>query len=310
MDKLTIQISTDGEQRGQELQQLLWLRMEATLHKGLMECQSYKDLAEIVLERSEPQAGGKSEKGRKDWLEAVCAALADYILEHEEEKLLRGLIVKDKRYSAEDAEDLLNYCRQLEEISDTVPVHKGDHTHGRARRHKLLVQELTGCLDQAVSLNLDGFLRFRLGKYGTELNEIIEYASDEYVMDQQYKEFISLLRYFVYIQDTKIPVAHIMHKGGHEFLLLDEHMKPIDTTELDTTFKVEFLDKDYNLEDLIVSTLITLAPERIYIHTREPELAVIKTISQIFEQRVQLCGYCRNCSPLLDKLGQKNKLST
>jgi putative sporulation protein YtxC len=308
MDKLTLQVSGDAGSRAESLYDCLLMRINTTLHNSSLEYRHYKGYSEIVLGRPGPQAG-KSAKWKKEWQEAVCLALADYILDHREEELLRDLIRKDKRYAPEETDEILGYCLQAEKTSDAAASGVKEENHGRIRRQKLLAQDLTSCMKKDTMLNLDGFLRFRTGKYGAELKEILEYASDEYLMDQQYKEFISLLRYFVYIQESKIPVAHIMHKGGHEFLVLNENMKPIDTEPLDTTYKVEFLDKDYNLEDLIVSTLITIAPERIYIHTREPELAVIKTISQIFEERAEICGYCRVCSSILGETGQQNKLS-
>jgi putative sporulation protein YtxC len=309
MDKLTLQVLTGADQRGQNLHDCLLMRMNTSLHNSSLDYRQYKGYSEIILGRPNQQ-GSKSAKLKKDWQDAVCSALADYILDYCEEDLFRSLISKDKRYGREETEELLTYCRQLETLSDMASANKEEESHGRIRRRKLLISDLSACMEKETMLNLEGFLRFRIAKYGAELKEILEYASDEYVMDQQYKEFISLLRYFVYIQESKIPVAHIMHKGGHEFMLFNEQMKPIDTEQLDTTFKVEFLDKDYNLEDLIVSTLITIAPERIYIHTREPELAVIKTISQIFENRAEICGYCRLCGSILDEMGHhQNKLS-
>lgn len=308
MDKLTLQVSGDAGRRAESLYDCLLMRINTTLHNSSLEYRHYKGYSEIVLGRPSPQVN-KSAKWKKEWQEAVCLAVADYILDHCEEELLRTLIKKDKRYAPEETEEILSYCQETEKTSDAAASGLKEENHGRTRRRGLLIQDLASCMKKETVLNVDGFLRFRTGKYGAELKEILEYASDEYLMDQQYKEFISLLRYFVYIQESKIPVAHIMHKGGHEFLVLNEHMKPIDTEPLDTTYKVEFLDKDYNLEDLIVSTLITIAPERIYIHTREPELAVIKTISQIFEERAEICEYCRMCSSILGENSQQNKLS-
>jgi putative sporulation protein YtxC len=127
-------------------------------------------------------------------------------------------------------------------------------------------------------------------------------------MDKQYQEFISLLQYFVYIQDAKIPSAHLMHQGGHQFILLNDQFKPIETTQLDTWFTIEMLDKEVNFEDMIVSTLITVAPQQIYIHTREPEAQIIKTIMQIFEGRFSICDYCRQCVLLLGDRQKKDQL--
>lgn len=302
MDKLTLQIMTDADHKGAALRDCLLRHMNSTLHNCSLEYRRHKGYAELVLGRLNVHSG-KSGKAAKEWQDAVCSALAEYIVESCEEDLLRGMVRKDKRYSDSEKEEVLGYCRHLEAVSDLLPADQAEEPDGQRRRKRLLARELTGCMDKQTVLNLDGFLLFRLGKYGAELKDMLEYAADEYTMDQQYKEFISLLRYFVYIQDSKIPVAHIIHKGGHQFLLLNDQLAPIETDNLDTTFRVEFPDKDYNLEDLIVSTLIAVAPERIVIHTREPELPVIRTISQIFEERAQVCSYCRICSSMLEHSG-------
>lgn len=307
MDKLTLQVLPDSAVRGQELYDCLFKHIDSTLHNSSLEWNNCKNYTEITVGRPNSRSN-KSTKSKREWCEAVCAVLAEFVLDHAEEMLLGQLIRKDKPYTAEETAEVLGYCKQIMSEEETIPEGQEEH-HGRARRKKLLIQDIAAYLAQHQVLNMDGFLRFRIPRYAAELRDIIEYATDEFLMDQQYKEFISLLRYFVYIQDSKIPAAHLMHKGGHEFTLLNEQMKPIDTEQLDTTFKVEFLDKDYNLEDLIVSTLITIAPERIFIHTREPELPVIKTISQIFEERAEICEYCRLCKPILGEMGQQDKLS-
>ncbi|WP_438446597.1 sporulation protein YtxC [Gorillibacterium sp. sgz5001074] len=307
MDKLTLQILPDSVIRGQDLYDCLFQHIDSTLHNSSLEWNHHKGFTEITVGRPQSRAG-KSSKVKADWLESVSGVLADYLLEHAEDFLLTGMIRRGGQYKEEETADVLGYCKQIMSEEDSMRDPTAEQ-HGRTRRKKLLTQDLLQCVQQEPILNVDGFLRFRLAKYGGELKDIIEYAKDEYLMDQQYKEFIALLKYFVYIQDAKIPEAHLLHKGGHEFLLLNEQLKPIETDQLDTTFKVEFLDKDYSFEDLIVSTLITIAPEKIYIHTREPGVAVIKTISQIFEGRSEICDYCGVCGSILGNHSHQDKLS-
>lgn len=308
MDKLTLQLMPESVIRGQDLYDCLLQHIDSTLHNSSLEWNHYKGYSEITVGRPNSR-GGKGTKNKPEWQEKVGGILAEFLLERAEDALLTDLIRRGRQdLKDEAASDILGYCKQIMNEEDSI----GDPSaepHGRMRRRKLLSQDLIQCFQQESVLNLDGFLRFRLFKYGAELKDIIEYAKDEYLMDQQYKEFIALLKYFVYIQDAKIPEAHLLHKGGHEFVLLNEQLKPIETDQLDTTFKVEFLDKDYSFEDLIVSTLITIAPERIYIHTREPGVAVIKTISQIFEGRSEICEYCGVCISMLGDRGQQDKLS-
>lgn len=310
MKKLTIRLSDHPALQNHKLHDRMAANMGTALLNTALECRRYPGYVEVILEFFGSSKGmGKGAKSQREWPEAIGRVLADFIVDECEEELLRRLIRKDKRYSEAEQEEILAYCRQLDNVSDFAPTAVTESSPGRSKKHNLLAQDLTDCLRQGSVLDLDGFFRFRLNRYGTELKELLEYASDEFLMDQQYKEFISLLRYFVYFQDSKMPLAHIIHKGSHTFLLLDSDMRPIDTEKLDTSYRVEFMDKDYNLEDMIVSSLLTIAPERICIHTREPDLPVIKTLSQIFENRTEICELCRSCESIGVPLEQQDKLS-
>lgn len=233
--------------------------------------------------------------GEKVYAESA-EAIAEYLLAEEERSLMGKLIRQEFDYDLEeDCEKIMGYCDQL-----LYGTGDGENPAGEAsdRRKAKIISELTEYLREHTELNLDGFLRFRLKDYMEDLREIAEYAVDEFVMDRQHQEFISLLQYFVYIQEAKVPFVHLIHKGGNDFMLLNDRMELIDTDDKDAVVTVEMLEKDMNFEDMIVSTLISVSPQQIYIHTREPELQVIKTISQIFENRVELCGYCRLCHNL------------
>ncbi|MFD0697503.1 putative sporulation protein YtxC [Paenibacillus sp. GCM10027628] len=248
---------------------------------------------------------------RKKIMGGLAGVLAEHIMAEKESQILRQLIVKEFKYEAkEDLELIEGYCKQFlygEIESEESSVSRLEE--GRIRRKQLVVQPLIEYFEEHSELVLDGFLKFRLQDYVEELREIAEYAIDEYMMDRQYQEFISLLQYFVYIQEAKIPVAHLIHKGGHEFVILNDKLEPIDANEFDATFKLEVIEKDINFEDMIVSTLITVSPANIYIHTRDPEMTIIKTIRQIFEDRTTVCSYCRTCDTYLGEGKKQDQLS-
>ncbi|WP_281885304.1 putative sporulation protein YtxC [Paenibacillus sp. YYML68] len=230
--------------------------------------------------------------------EELSQSLAAYMIQVEEPRLLRRLIRDEFKYSEEiDICRILDYCKQLLDAPCTTELNEAGPEAYTRRRDKIAV-EIAEFLESQTELNLDGFLRFRLHDYKQELRDVVEYAVDEFVMDRQYQEFISLLQYFVYIQEAKVPFVHLIHKGGNDFLLLDDQMEPIDTNDPDSVVTLELLESDMNFEDMIVSTLITVSPKKVYIHTREPNTQVIKTITQIFENRVELCSYCRLCQNL------------
>ncbi|MFD0872389.1 putative sporulation protein YtxC [Paenibacillus residui] len=228
--------------------------------------------------------GVLKQESRKMAGTAIGRVLAEYIVDCEEIKIIRRITRSQYRCSPDETEKICSYCKEL--LDGTL-----DYSHPfdlKGRRKAKVSAILQSYLWENPVLHLDGFIRFRLGDYNRELAEAVDYAVEEIMLDQQYQDFIALLKYYVYAQDTIIPTAHLMHKGGHEFQLLNEHMKPIDP-RLFHFNKGESFDAEESDEDLIVSALLSVSPQKIYIHTREPELQVIKTIQQIFEHRVELC---------------------
>ncbi|WP_199615631.1 putative sporulation protein YtxC [Paenibacillus alkalitolerans] len=223
--------------------------------------------------------------------------LAGYMITAYEDDVTFRLIQKEMVSTAdEDIASVAVHCKQLL----TMDMEDWGTKDGLSQRRAKLTGVVEAYLKEEKYLHIEGFLRFRAGPYVEELRDTVSYAVDEWMMERQYQEFIALLKYFVYIQEAKIPVAHLVHKGNHEFTLLNEQMKPIDTKQMDQ-FVVELIDKDISYEDVIVSTLITVSPAKLFIHTRTPELQVIKTILTIFEGRADLCKDCHVCMPLLEE---------
>ncbi|WP_195571990.1 putative sporulation protein YtxC [Paenibacillus sp. 1001270B_150601_E10] len=231
--------------------------------------------------------------GQEVWNRA-SRALAEYILVTKEEPLIRALLDKERYLDPQERGKIEDYCLQLLNGHEEL-----QSTESRQRRKTKLSRALNKYLEEHTSLHLEGFIRFRLDNYLSELREVVDYAVDEYVLERQYQEFIGLLKYFVFIQDTKIPLAHLLHKGGHEFFLLNEKWEPLEPSHVVEGMIVEMIDCDMEMEDMIVSTLINVSPGHIVIHTREKDSQVIKTIQQIFDTRVQVCDFCSSCESYL-----------
>jgi putative sporulation protein YtxC len=270
-------------------------RMQPLLYKVKLSYEEFPGFSVIHCLNSLTQSWKHSEK--IEISDILARVLADYVIAHKELVLLRSLICNEFSYQNEtEINKIIRYCNQMLNNEDDS-LYVADH--GRNRRALTISNEIKQFFKKNNNLNLEGFLQFRLKDYKEELREVVEYAVDEFIMDKQYQEFIALLKYFVFIQEAKIPVVHLMHKGGHDFVLFNEQMTPMDMKAADDSFKIEILDQEFNFEDLVVSTLISIAPQEIHIHTREPEVQVIQTIMQIFENRVQICEYCRQCKPIL-----------
>jgi putative sporulation protein YtxC len=229
--------------------------------------------------------------------EKVSLGIAEYVINEIEHKIVDELIRKEHQiYNDQEIISIEKYCIQMLN-GDYEDKGVNDTRHHRKQKLALAFHKY---LSQNTYLILEGFIQFRMPQYRDELCEVVEYAIDEFLMEKQYQEFISLLKYFVYVQDTKISEVHIIHKEGNDFVVLNDQLKPVENKKSEG-FVVEMIDKDINYEDMIISTLVSISPEKVYIHTRQKETQVIKTIQQIFEDRTVICDDCSICVPVLDK---------
>ncbi|MFD0590787.1 putative sporulation protein YtxC [Paenibacillus sp. GCM10027627] len=233
---------------------------------------------------------------------SAAKAIAEYVVSDLEGELLSAIIRKKYRnHSGMDASIIEKYCHELLHGKEWEALGSKFHEADRARRKNKVSEEVERYLAEQTELNVGGLLTFRLSSYRKELTEIVEYALDEYVLDKQYQEFISLLKYFVQLQESKVPLVHLLHKGGHEFALYDGSFQALEPKPPADRIVAEMLETEMNIEDMVISSLISVSPKQIQIHTRNPEMQVIRTIETIFDGRVHVCLQCSSCSSTLDE---------
>lgn len=146
-------------------------------------------------------------------------------------------------------------------------------------------------------LILEGFITFRLKSYCEELDDLLEKAVEEYVMEREYREFIRLLKYFVDIQEPKLDVINVfLCNNERGFILLDSELNTI-SKEYINEIEKEGANNNINGQDLLISLLITIAPNKIIVHsTNKKDKDVIETINNIFFDRVHICSGCKLCA--------------
>ncbi len=223
------------------------------------------------------------------WTKDIAEAIALFIVNHMEAVMIRRILLqRSASYEPHEIKEIIQYCEQLLH-DDEVTLDSSKHD-----RRRWIQDQLHLFFQSHDHLNIEGFMNFRLKKYMGDLQDTVDEACDEFLLNEQYQEFIALLKYFVYFQDTKIPEVHLIHRGNNKFELLDGNLQQLDLSDAkDVIF--ETVDRELNYEDMVVSALISASPKKIHIHTREPESQSIKTIQQIFEGRTSICTCCQLC---------------
>jgi putative sporulation protein YtxC len=223
----------------------------------------------------------------------VANALSDIIVEKWEQSLIRKIIRGTYYYFSRDEQD------SIARYSGTNLAGNGAVDNPqlyKVNRKAQVLHRLRDYLDSADELVLEGFVTFRLRDYIEEVEDAVDRAVDDFLMEREYREFVRLLKYFVDVQEPRMDHVHVLIRPGGSFRLVDDDGSAIKSEYLEE-FVVEMVESEVNYEDLLISALITLAPRSVTVHahTTADWDESIETIKAVFGERVKLCERCPVC---------------
>lgn len=220
----------------------------------------------------------------------IADAISDIIVNQIDKRIIRKLIDKYYYYfNLKEKEEIQKIAYGIldDDVNrDTFKLIKKEQIY-------LLVDDF---LQENDKIDIEGFVNFRLRDFIGELSEITDRAVDEFMMRKEYNEFIGLLRYFVELQDSKISVLNIVINESGKFTLYDGDNRPVNG-EFINDISIEIEGSDINDEDILISTLITIAPKEIYIHAVNnlKNKEILETIKKVFYEKVKICYGCELC---------------
>jgi putative sporulation protein YtxC len=209
------------------------------------------------------------------------------------ERILVNKIIQNECNNYSKSEREIIYNSALEKLN-IMEKEEENNIFEQIKKKNRIQLELSDYLDINNQIMLEGFIRFRLKDYFTELKIAVECAIDEFMMEKEYEEFIALLRYFVDIQEPQVDLVHVFQDEESGFKLLDKNYELIRNEYLEG-FVLDMVDDDLHYEDLLISALITVAPKEIKLHLAK-EADVIKTVKNIFNDKVLICKGCDYCN--------------
>ena len=241
--------------------------------------------------------GRPSKRDIKRFREQVAEIVATFIVERWEKDLLKSLLTSE--YEGLDEEAIDEICRRARSILD-----QGESSYLQVQqgRGESIYDRVVEYFQESNWLNIDGFIRFRLPDYLMELDQALEEAVDEFLMEKEYDEFVRLLRYFVEAQEPRVEKVHVILSPGGGFQLYDGENRSLNGEYLEG-FMVDMADGDLNYEDLLISALITISPRQVILHAVDKGRShnTITTIKSVFGERVIQCNGCSRCLQPLQK---------
>lgn len=198
-------------------------------------------------------------KINEDTLPQALMRLTTYIIENYQEKLLKEILTANYNYIPEN-EQMFIIGNAYQNLSADLS-------------KEIISAQLKSYIREHNQLNIDGFVRFRLQAYMDILEDAVECAVNEYIVEIEYNQLILYLTKYVELQEPLVSEIYITAQQGI-YKILNESFTEIVSLN--------------HFEDTMLDILITLAPKKIYIYNVESfeNKQLLKTIRRIFKTRL------------------------
>ncbi|WP_141431992.1 sporulation protein YtxC [Bacillus sp. 03113] len=150
-----------------------------------------------------------------------------------------------------------------------------------------LKNEIDYMFKSEVAFSFDSFVKFRLRSFIKQLKKYIEVSIDEYKMEQEYQMFIHTLRNFLLDRPARLSHLHLLIEDGI-ITFFNEQFCEMKRAELVRMIDRKLLiNHPVYVDSISIAPLLSIAPRTIFLYTEDIEQPLVRTIQNIFEERVQ-----------------------
>ena len=217
----------------------------------------------------------------------LATILSYLVIDNFEENIIKNIIISNYFYF--DKAEISNI---IELCSENLC----DDEFSLSNRQLCLFNAFYDYITTHHSIVLTGFINFRLYEYRNLLNNLVDFSVNEFIIEREYLEFISLVKLYVNSQPCNYGTVHIIC-FDFDTILLNENLETIEINKNALNAKylsdVTFSDNDY-----ILNTLLNLLPSKIFLHVKSlsSNSEFANTLKLIFEDRLQICSDCNICN--------------
>ncbi|WP_233713417.1 putative sporulation protein YtxC [Lederbergia citri] len=158
---------------------------------------------------------------------------------------------------------------------------------GQMDEEEFIQEAVIDLLDYKGAVLFESFMRFRLKKYFDHVREYLNIAIDEYKMEQDYQMFVNMLRDYLKKRSTKQNVVHVLL--DKPILFFNEKLNEMGKDEIKDIMDRRLLSNHpVYVDSSVIAPLLSMAPIKIFLYTDEEDQPLIRTLKNIFEERLSI----------------------
>lgn len=223
-----------------------------------------------------------------DQEEIFCRALIDalytFFSTYHLECKIRDVI--RERFLYEDEDEISQIAEIALLMWDGEAAYCGSHhlSEQLKKQIKYLLQEV---VKQRIDFSFRSLWNFRLRDIHESLVSLVGFAIDEYKLEQDYQEFISVLRRLIEERNPQVDEIHLVYH--EEFQFYNRYFEPISKQDILKVIDRKLMaENPMFIDSNTIAPLVSLAPKRIHIYADDEDNRVITTLRKIFEERILL----------------------
>jgi len=218
------------------------------------------------------------------FIQTLKMVLGEFILHYKSEEWARQVLTEQYYYTDEAEQRHI-----LEILHSLLEKERKDLASllGKLHLHECLDHAIGDLLKENLSFSFDSFVTFRLQDYTQKLHGYVEIAIDEYKMEQEYQVFIQTLRDFLAERKPKVQTIHVL--VDLEIQFYDSEYRELSQQDLMKILDSKmFAYQSVYIDPFSIGPLLSLAPKTIHLYTEDREQPIVRTIMNIFEERVSV----------------------
>ncbi|NLA13279.1 MAG: hypothetical protein GX867_03440 [Tissierellia bacterium] len=224
---------------------------------------------------------------KREYIEKITAKITKLLVEYTK---LVGINTLKENYFYFDEEEVGSIISDIEEeIDNDIKI------------HLIIKNKFKEVLEKSNSINLNGFVNFRLKFIKLYATQVVERCIDSYLMKKEYMDFISIIKLISESEENQYDIVNVMFKNN-KVQVYDKNMQKLNYLT-NAEFSAE-LSNATTYDETVINILLSVSPKKIILHDSKIDKKnkeaynTVDIIKRIFEGKVETCTGCKYCELL------------